>query len=69
MRGALVGEGDHRLLYTYEPWSFRVGMILTAAGLANHRATLDPRTAAKAEWRRVRKEPRGLSTVSVRVRA
>jgi hypothetical protein len=34
MRGAVVGEGEHRLVYTYEPWSVRVGLIVTLAGLA-----------------------------------
>jgi len=34
MRGAVVGEGEHRLVYTYEPWSVRVGLIVTVAGLA-----------------------------------
>jgi hypothetical protein len=34
MRGAMVGEGKHRLVYTYEPLSVRVGLIITAAGLA-----------------------------------
>jgi hypothetical protein len=33
MRGAMVSEGEHRLVYTYEPWSFRVGLIVTTAGL------------------------------------
>ena len=34
MRGAVVGEGRHRLHYTYEPWSVRIGLVITAAGLA-----------------------------------
>ena len=34
MRGAAVGSGSHELVYTYEPGSFRIGCIGTAAGLA-----------------------------------
>ena len=34
MRGALVAAGDHRLVYVYKPWSFRIGLITTSAGLA-----------------------------------
>lgn len=34
MRGAAVREGPHHLVYTYSPRSFRVGLIVTAAGLA-----------------------------------
>ncbi len=33
MRGALVPSGLHKLIYTYYPLSFRVGMWLSAAGL------------------------------------
>jgi hypothetical protein len=33
MRGALVSAGTHRLVYTYEPRSFRIGMVLSALGL------------------------------------
>ena len=33
MRGAAVSAGLHRLSYTYEPWSFPVGLAITAAGL------------------------------------
>jgi len=33
MRGAAVGAGEHRLLYRYEPLSFRLGLGLSAAGL------------------------------------
>ncbi len=34
MRGAAVGQGSHRLVYTYEPRSFQIGGIFTLAGLA-----------------------------------
>ena len=33
MRGAAVKEGKHRLVYTYEPRSFRVGGAISLAGL------------------------------------
>jgi hypothetical protein len=33
MRGALVTAGAHRLLYTYEPWSFKLGLATSCAGL------------------------------------
>lgn len=34
MRGAAVEAGTHRLVYTYEPDSFRIGLIASAVGLA-----------------------------------
>lgn len=34
MRGAAVDKGEHKLTYIYEPESFRIGVALTAAGLA-----------------------------------
>jgi hypothetical protein len=34
MRGAAVGAGVHRLVYTYEPQSLRVGAALSVAGMA-----------------------------------
>ncbi len=34
MRGAAVVEGRHRLVYTYEPRSFRIGGAISLAGLA-----------------------------------
>jgi hypothetical protein len=34
MRGALVGAGEHRLVYRYDPDSLKVGAGLTVAGLA-----------------------------------
>jgi hypothetical protein len=34
MRGAAVPEGNHRLVYSYDPLSFRVGGMITLAGLA-----------------------------------
>jgi hypothetical protein len=34
MRGAAVTSGTHRLVYTYEPRSFRVGAMISIAGLA-----------------------------------
>jgi len=34
MRGAAVREGRHHLVYTYAPRSFRIGLILSAVGLA-----------------------------------
>ena len=33
MRGAAVKQGTHRLVYTYEPRSFRVGVAVSGAGL------------------------------------
>jgi hypothetical protein len=33
MRGAAVKEGRHRLIYEYQPWSFRVGLGITVVGL------------------------------------
>jgi hypothetical protein len=33
MRGAAVPAGKHMLTYTYEPFSFRVGAIISAGGL------------------------------------
>ena len=33
MRGAAVPAGEHTLVYTYEPQSFRVGAIVSGAGL------------------------------------
>jgi uncharacterized membrane protein YfhO len=33
MRGAAVPAGVHTLVYTYEPTSFRVGVIVSAAGV------------------------------------
>jgi hypothetical protein len=33
MRGAGLTKGPHRLVYTYKPWSFRVGMLVSIAGL------------------------------------
>ena len=34
MRGAAVDAGTHRLVYRYEPMSFRVGQALSGVGLA-----------------------------------
>ena len=34
MRGAAVSSGRHRLVYTYRPQSFRVGRLVSLAGLA-----------------------------------
>jgi hypothetical protein len=34
MRGALVGAGEHRLVYRYDPASLKVGAGLTVAGIA-----------------------------------
>ncbi len=34
MRGAAVSSGRHRLVYTYRPQSFRVGLLVSIAGLA-----------------------------------
>jgi hypothetical protein len=34
MRGALVGAGEHRLVYQYDPDSLKVGAGLTVAGIA-----------------------------------
>src|SRR5262249_60540489 len=34
MRGALVGAGEHRLVYHYDPASLKVGAGLTVAGIA-----------------------------------
>ena len=33
MRGAVVGAGRHQLVYTYEPLSFRAGLMASLAGL------------------------------------
>jgi len=33
MRGAAVPTGEHTLVYTYEPESFRIGAIISIAGL------------------------------------
>jgi hypothetical protein len=33
MRGALVSAGDHTLVYTYRPGAFRVGAVISMAGL------------------------------------
>ena len=36
LRGIAVGAGEHRIVMTYEPWSWRAGWIvslLTALGL------------------------------------
>jgi hypothetical protein len=32
MRGALVQAGKHQLVYTYEPRSFRLGLMLSGLG-------------------------------------
>ena len=43
MRGAAVPRGEHTLVYTYEPVSFRIGAILTLTGsilLAGHRVVV-----------------------------
>jgi hypothetical protein len=34
MRGAFVPAGRHTLVYTYDPLSFRIGVVLSLAGLA-----------------------------------
>jgi uncharacterized membrane protein YfhO len=34
MRGAAVDAGVHRLVYTYDPASYRVGAVVSIAGLA-----------------------------------
>jgi hypothetical protein len=34
MRGAALGKGPHTLVYTYNPRSFRVGTIVSIAGIA-----------------------------------
>ncbi len=33
MRGAAVESGRHTLIYRYQPASFRIGLIVSAAGL------------------------------------
>jgi hypothetical protein len=33
MRGAVVPAGDHKLVYIYDPWSFRIGRIVSLLGL------------------------------------
>jgi uncharacterized membrane protein YfhO len=32
MRGAAVPAGEHTLVYTYQPNSFRIGAVLSCAG-------------------------------------
>src|SRR5262249_39175523 len=34
MRGAAVSGGEHRLVYVYEPWSFRIGAAVSLLALA-----------------------------------
>jgi hypothetical protein len=34
MRGAAVGRGEHRLVYVYDPWSFRVGRAISLLAVA-----------------------------------
>ncbi len=34
MRGAAVTKGPHRLVYTYAPQSFRVGLLVSIGGMA-----------------------------------
>jgi hypothetical protein len=33
MRGAAVGAGRHTLVYTFDPASFRIGRLISLAGL------------------------------------
>jgi uncharacterized membrane protein YfhO len=33
MRGAAVTGGEHRLVYVYDPWSFRIGTAVSIVGL------------------------------------
>jgi uncharacterized membrane protein YfhO len=33
MRAACVSAGEHRLLFTYEPTSFRIGAVISTVGL------------------------------------
>ncbi len=48
MRGAAVRAGEHTLLYTYEPASFRVGAVISAAGLIVLLGLLWPRTEGRS---------------------
>ena len=34
MRGAAVREGEHTLVYVYDPWSLRIGAAVTLLGMA-----------------------------------
>ena len=34
MRAAALTAGHHRLIYTYDPWSFRIGLMVSAFGFA-----------------------------------
>ncbi len=43
MRGAAVPAGEHTLLYTYEPASFRIGAVISAASLIVTLCLLWPR--------------------------
>lgn len=51
MRGAAVRAGDHLLAYTYDPWSFRIGLVISLTGLATLLAL-----SAKQVWQ----SPKGL---------
>jgi hypothetical protein len=58
MRGAAVSAGTHTLVYTYEPRSFRVGAVVSGAGLIALLALAGSALrgsrhvpAAKGEWR------------------
>lgn len=34
MRGAAVASGRHKLVFVYDPWSFRIGLAASAVGMA-----------------------------------
>ena len=53
MRGAAVSAGEHKLVYTYEPASFRFGAIVSAAGFIMLLALLWPRVGARSRPARV----------------
>ena len=53
MRGAAVREGPHHLVYTYSPRSFRIGLVVSAVGLAAMSCSRSPATCVRSSGRSV----------------
>jgi hypothetical protein len=53
MRGAAVKAGQHTLVYTYDPASFRIGAALTIAGLIGAAVLVPWAWAERTRWKKI----------------
>jgi hypothetical protein len=60
MRGAAVSTGEHQLVYRYDPWSFRIGAVVSLVGLM----ALVVLAARRFAWKRGRGSSQGSTSFS-----